>query len=95
MRQLCECEIDEVQGAWGPLGALQGAAVAATGHLGNAATTGDLSWSELARDVAIGAATGAILGPASHVARFYFAQRAAGVIGASAGLADTRFGFRR
>ena len=58
-----------------PVGALQGTAVAASGRLGNAAKTGELSWTELARDVAIGAATGAILGPASHVARFYYALR--------------------
>ena len=94
MREITVQEQKLVAGGFGPAGAALGAATAAAGHLGYAATSGNFSFGGFLRDVAIGAATGAVLGPASSAARAYFAPRVAGVVGSGFGWADPRMKWR-
>lgn len=79
MRELNIEEVEEVSGGFGPAGAAFGGVTGAAGYLGNAATSGNFSWSGLATATGTGAATGAVGGaPASAAARYVIPRITAG-----------------
>jgi hypothetical protein len=68
MHELTTSEIDQISGAWGPIGAAIGATGGATGYfLQNKISGGPWSWAEFGCNTAGGAAAGAVAGPAGVV----------------------------
>lgn len=79
MRELNMQEIGKISGGVGPGGAIFGGATGAAGYLGNAATSGEFSFTDLAIATGTGAATGFVGGkPASAAARYLIPRITAG-----------------
>ncbi|MCP3429706.1 hypothetical protein [Opacimonas viscosa] len=88
MQTLTQYDTNNVSGGFGLPGAGFGGFLGGISYLGSASTSGSFSWSGFGTAVAVGAASGAIGGPAGNAVIKYGLSKVSFYGGAAQGLAN-------